>query len=310
MLIHQNTSPLTFKFRLFLVLILSRICHSGKVYNNIIVSNDSNEEDALLNSAVESSGNHPDDHANGGHGHSGNSTKGGQLKHEAASGGPSSGSKDIVLSTNGSRTKIIVRKAKGSAKRSALDSYRRTQSRQDSCSCSQKPANNYHQEKEVVPVFVPFCGADPMQDPAAAYGPQLGTDATEESRRLDYYFRQPFLMDPLIMAGISPAFAYSQQAAAAQFAAARNNLRMKPFRQPNRMRSTQAQMPNTKPDPAYFEEGESSQIKARHSIQNDRPISEQQTFQRRENMKELTPEEEHRQILHEMHYRQALASVL
>lgn len=263
------------------------------MYNNIIVSNDSNEEDALLNSAVESSGNHPDSNDGHGHGHgsnSGNSTKGGQLKHEAASGGPSSGSKDIVLSTNGSRTKIIVRKAKGSAKRSALDSYRKTQSKQDSCSCSKNSSPSH--EKEVIPVFVPFCG-DPMQDAAASYAPQqLGMDGSEESRRLEYFLRQPFFVDPLIMAGISPAFPFSP----AQFAAARSNLnlRMRPFRSPSRISRT------SKSEAGYLEEGES-----RHSGKV-RPVSSEPGVQVSPSSSKDALEDEHRRMLQELHYRHAL----
>ena len=155
---HKFTTKLSFKnFNIFIFILLfsSSLFHScfgAKIYNNIIVSNDSNEEDALLNSAHESS---PDDnhHGNNHHHSSNNNKKSGQLRHEAGSGGPSSGSKDIVLSTSGSKTKIIVRKSRGSSKKSSLDSFRKQNQvnhNEKNCFCNKN-------QKKAVPVLVPFC---------------------------------------------------------------------------------------------------------------------------------------------------------
>ena len=154
---HKFTTKLSSKnlnIFIFILLLSSsplfQLCFGAKIYNNIIVSNDSNEEDALLNSAHESS---PDDghHGNNPHHSSNNNKKSGQLRHEAGSGGPSSGSKDIVLSTSGSKTKIIVRKSRGSSKKSSLDSYRKqhhVNHNEKNCLCGKKKS---------VPVLVPFC---------------------------------------------------------------------------------------------------------------------------------------------------------
>ena len=158
----------------------------AKIYNNIIVSNDSNEEDALLNSAHEtgnSSDDHGKDHGIGHDGVNGQSSnkKAGHLRHEAASGGPSSGSKDIVLSTSGSKTKIVVRKSRGSAKKSALDSYRKhhkSHHERSHCSC----------KKERVPVLVPFCphsGHHVSPYGSSSYSGPQSRDQRGPDRRVD-----------------------------------------------------------------------------------------------------------------------------
>ena len=154
---------------------------ASRIYNNIIVSNDSNEEDALLNSAHEDQHDYPSSQSDGSNGskaesRSGSASsqhhlKGGKMRHEA--GGPSTGSKDIVLSTSGSKTKIIVRKSKGSSKRSALDHRRATDRRvhksgdEEKCSCSQQK----QQQPPVVPVYVPYCpphGLESAHDPGTS----------------------------------------------------------------------------------------------------------------------------------------------
>lgn len=164
---------------------------ASRIYNNIIVSNDSNEEDALLNSAhedqhdvpsSEGSGGGPEGRSGGGSSSTHHHVKGGKMRHEA--GGPSSGSKDIVLSTSGSKTKIIVRKHKGSSKRSALDHRRamnqqRHHAREDKCACT---AN----KPQVVPVYVPYCMPSSPYESLAAAGPDVPAD-----HAASYFYQQP-----------------------------------------------------------------------------------------------------------------------
>ena len=301
------------------MLLLSRVCHGGKVYNNIIVSNDSNEEDALLNSAVESSGNHPEGSDGGsggsGGGHASNSSRGGQLKHEAASGGPSSGSKDIVLSTNGSKTKIIVRKAKGSAKRSALDSYRRTHSRSDGCPCSAQKASP-SDVKQVI--FVPYCGPEPMppMPPEAAnqytQNAQFTHEQDEANRRLDFAGMRPpnpYFIDPLMMAGLSPMLPFSQAHLAAQLAAIRTHeaLKMRAYRASRSKRPMS--VPSAPVSPAKTDAADHEELeppgRRKIGIGETDSLSSNQFIERRKHT--LTPEEETRRILEELHFRQAFA---
>lgn len=314
--VHRASARVT-SFLFFLI--ISRVCHGGKVYNNIIVSNDSNEEDALLNSAVESSGNHPEGHeggsGGGGGGHASNSSRGGQLKHEAASGGPSSGSKDIVLSTNGSKTKIIVRKAKGSAKRSALDSYRRTHSRSDGCPCSgqKSPPSDVKQV-----IFVPFCGPEPHMTPESANQYSQSTQFTHErdegNRRLDFAEMRPanapYFIDPLTVAGLSPMLPFSQAHLAAQLAALRAHeaLKMRAYRA-SRSKRPPMPVPPASGSPGKTEPVEMDELeppgRRKVTIGETDSMSSNQFIERRKHA--LTPEEETRRILEELHFRQAYA---
>lgn len=116
----------------------------GKVYNNIVVSNDSNEEDSLVASSAQTR--QGDGGCGGGDGHGGagggSSCSGGRGK--SGAGGPSSLGKDIVVTTNGPKAKIIVRKSKGSRKSVGTGS---------ACSSCCSPASSAPPKV----VYVPFC---------------------------------------------------------------------------------------------------------------------------------------------------------
>lgn len=118
----------------------------GKVYNNIVVSNDSNEEDSLVASSAQTrqgdggcqGGGRGDGRGGGG----GGGCSGGRGK--SGAGGPSNLGKDVVVTTNGPKAKIIVRKSKGSRKSVGTGS---------ACSAC---CNQVQQGPPKV-VYVPFC---------------------------------------------------------------------------------------------------------------------------------------------------------
>lgn len=114
----------------------------GKVYNNIVVSNDSNEEDSLVASSAQSR--QGDGGCQGGNlGRGGRGCSSGRGK--SGAGGPSNLGKDIVVTTNGPKAKIIVRKSKGSQKSVGTGS-----------ACSSCCDSTHHHTPPKV-VYVPFC---------------------------------------------------------------------------------------------------------------------------------------------------------
>lgn len=124
----------------------------GKVYNNIIVSNDSNEEDSLVASSSSKQPGHSD------------GSSGGKSASGSGAGGPSQLGKDIVLQTNGPKAKIIVRKHKASHNKVGTGC-------QSSCGSNKHHEHHHHPHHppehhtppptqihiQQVPVYIPVC---------------------------------------------------------------------------------------------------------------------------------------------------------